>query len=167
MRHNRSVTDTATATHGADTPRGDRLCQARQLADIPATEMARLMGVSRKTIWNWENDRFVPNAAELRQWSTITEQPVEFLVGASMSALVAGRRDGTIPSTAAQRASAARVARFSTLQTAARKAGIDDEAFLASFMERVVDVGLDRALDDLEGLGDRPSRCTAQARLAA
>lgn len=61
---------------------GDRLTKARISAGIKtAQDMAALMGVTEKTIRNWENGATRVTHATCIAWSSITGAPVEWIEG--------------------------------------------------------------------------------------
>lgn len=60
---------------------GDRLRKARMVAGIGSEQMAAIVGVSRGTISNYENDHSDIPARALMKWSAETGVPVEWLMG--------------------------------------------------------------------------------------
>ena len=65
--------------------RADRLRKSLRHADIGSQEMADYLGVSRNSVSNWINGRFVPSLAVLRAWAART--------GVSLGWLVTGNPD--------------------------------------------------------------------------
>ena len=55
---------------------GGRLNQTREFSDVTPDQMARALGVSRRTINNWESDRTTPNVHQLILWADVTGWPV-------------------------------------------------------------------------------------------
>ncbi len=58
---------------------GDRLAKARRQAHVSTAAMATALGVSRKTINNYESDRVPVRAAMVRVWAQQCNVPYEWL----------------------------------------------------------------------------------------
>ena len=55
------------------------LAAARTNAGKTQDEWAELMGVTKSTIWNWENGRGCPNVPQLRKISELSAIPMDFI----------------------------------------------------------------------------------------
>lgn len=73
--------DTQTATNTPEFTLGDRLRKAREWAGLTQQELADEMGVSRKTIVNYEHGATRASKLVLRAWSLTTKVPIEWLRG--------------------------------------------------------------------------------------
>lgn len=58
----------------------DRLVKARESAGLKPGDMKARLGVSAKTIWNWEHGRHIPRTA-LIAWAQVTNVPLWWLEG--------------------------------------------------------------------------------------
>lgn len=60
---------------------GERLTKAREHAGITIPDMARRLGVSDKTIRNWENQAVRITRATLIAYASETSVPIDWIVG--------------------------------------------------------------------------------------
>lgn len=58
---------------------GDRMAKARRDAGFTAQEIAARIGISRKSVWNYEHDTTKPLTPILRAWAEVTGTYVEWI----------------------------------------------------------------------------------------
>lgn len=68
---------------------GDRLCHAREAAGLEQRELAMRLGVSERTVRNWENDRSEPRSNRM--------QMLAGMLNVSLMWLMSGRGEGIAP----------------------------------------------------------------------
>lgn len=59
----------------------ERLAKAREHAHLDRDQMARLLGVTERTIRNWENGRIIPKRKDILAYSAATHVPLVWLTG--------------------------------------------------------------------------------------
>ena len=59
---------------------GDLLRSMRVLSGLTTRDLAPLVGVSQRTVSNWENGKGEPTVSEFIRWAHATRQPVEGLL---------------------------------------------------------------------------------------
>lgn len=60
---------------------GKAVCEARKNAGMSVEDMVRLTGVSKRTIYRYENDTFLPSLDYIIQLSRICLIPTDELLG--------------------------------------------------------------------------------------
>jgi len=60
---------------------GDRLRKAREAAGLTQTELAKVMGISRRSISTYESDESAPRRPTLLAWAMATGVPLSWLAG--------------------------------------------------------------------------------------
>lgn len=62
---------------------GDELKKERENRGLSRNDLAKLLGVSRQTIWNWEN-RSIPKLINIYNLADIYQLPVEYFINMEM-----------------------------------------------------------------------------------
>lgn len=79
---------------------GARLRRERLSRSLSQVDLAKMLGVSKVTVWNWENDNVRPRERALERLSTLLAMPVQALlfgeVGAAASIKPCQGREGGI-----------------------------------------------------------------------
>lgn len=64
----------------AETTTGSRIEMVRNQLGLSPSQLARRVGVKRKTLENWENDRSEPRADKLLKLSGVLQVPIYWLI---------------------------------------------------------------------------------------
>ncbi len=67
------------ATLTRTTTQGERLSRSRMFVGIDQSEMAQLLGKSKGTISNWENDHVDPPLSAMAKWAQLTGRSIDWI----------------------------------------------------------------------------------------
>lgn len=59
---------------------GSRLRAVRRGSSLTVDEIAERVGVSRPTVWAWENEKYLPRRIHLQSLSEVLQVPEDYLV---------------------------------------------------------------------------------------
>ncbi|MGK0716180.1 helix-turn-helix transcriptional regulator [Leucobacter sp. W1153] len=66
-------------TSTQQTTQGQRLYRSRSFMGIKQEEMAKLLGKSKNTVSNWENDHVDPPLSAMAQWAKLTGRTIDWI----------------------------------------------------------------------------------------
>lgn len=63
---------------------GERLARARTFADLSQTELADKLGITRKSVFNYETDHRTPGFELVCDWARITRVPLSYFADGTL-----------------------------------------------------------------------------------